>query len=111
VLIRWAVASVVVMAIWLVTAQFILPASASSLGSTDNLTFNVLTALAIPVAMFVFVFLGYSMSNFRVRGRPTEDGVPLQPRPSLQIGWLGITSLLCLFTLIWGLVAFYQETA
>jgi cytochrome c oxidase subunit 2 len=71
----------------------------------------VLTVLAVPVALFVFVFLGYSLVVFRVQGRPTEDGVPLQPRPSLQVGWLGITSLLCLFLLIWGLIAFYQETS
>ena len=111
VLIIWAVLSVIVIAIWLAVAQFILPQSASGLDSSDNLTFMVLTVLAVPVSLFVFVFLGYSLIVFRVQGRPTEDGVPLQPRPSLQVGWLGITSLLCLFLLIWGLVAFYQETS
>ena len=111
VLIIWAVLSVIVIAIWLVVAQFILPPAASSLDSTANFTFLVLTVLAVPVALFVFVFLGYSLFAFRVKDRPTEDGVPLQPRPSLQIGWLGITSLLCLFLFIWGTFAFYQETS
>ncbi len=111
VLIIWAVLSVIVVAIWLAVAQFILPPAASSLDSADNFTFIVLTAIAVPVSLFVFVFLGYSLVAFRVSGRPTEDGVPLQPRPSLQIGWLGITSLLCLFLLIWGMIATYQETA
>src|SRR5450759_151376 len=111
VLIIWAVLSVIVIAIWLAVAQFVLPPAASSLDSSDNFTFIVLTALAVPVSLFVFVFLGYSLVAFRVSGRPTEDGVPLQPRPSLQIGWLGITSLLCLFLLIWGMIATYQETA
>jgi cytochrome c oxidase subunit 2 len=107
----WAVLSAVVIAIWLAVAQFILPQAASALDNTDNFTISMLTVLAIPVGMFVFVFLGYSLIVFRVKGRPTEDGVPLQPRPGLQIGWLGITSALCLFLLIWGMVAFYQETA
>src|SRR5690242_2423758 len=111
VIILWVVLSVVLIAIWLAVDQFILPGSASALDATDTFTFIVLTALAIPVAMFVFVFLGYSMANFRTQGRPTEDGVPLQPRPGLQIGWLGVTSLLCLFLLIWGLFAVYQETS
>lgn len=111
VIILWVVLSVVVIAIWLAVARFILPETASSLDDADTFTFIVLTALAVPVAMFVFVFLGYSMANFKTQGRPTEDGVPLQPRPSLQIGWLGVTSLLCLFLLIWGLFAFYQETS
>ena len=110
-LIIWAVLSVIGIAVWLALAQFILPAAASGLDSSDNFTFLVLTVLAVPVSLFVFVFLGYSLFTFRVKDRPTEDGVPLQPRPALQIGWLGITSLLCLFLLIWGLIAFYQETA
>src|SRR6266702_1712549 len=100
-LIIWAVLSVIGIAVWLALAQFILPAAASGLDSSDNFTFLVLTVLAVPVSLF----------TFRVKDRPTEDGVPLQPRPALQIGWLGITSLLCLFLLIWGLIAFYQETA
>lgn len=109
--ITWAVLSVIVIAIWLIVAQFILPPSASSLDGSDNFTFIVLGVLSVPVALFVFVFLGYSLWAFRVKERPTDDGPPLQPRPSLQIGWLGITSGLCLFLLIWGLFAFYQETS
>ncbi len=111
VLIIWAVLSVIGIAIWLAVAQFIFPPAASPLGYSNNFTFLVLTVLSVPVALFVFVFLGYSLFAFRVKDRPTEDGVPLQPRPSLQIGWLGITSLLCLFLFIWGAFAFYQETS
>jgi cytochrome c oxidase subunit 2 len=111
VLIIWVVLSVIGIAIWLAVAQFILPPAASSLDSSDNFTFLVLTVLAVPVALFVFVFLGYSLLVFRVKERPTEDGIPLQPTPGLQIGWLGITGGLCLFLLIWGMFAFYQETA
>lgn len=111
VLILWGVLSVVVIAIWLAVAQFVLPVAATDLDSTDNFTIVVLTVLAIPVAMFVFVFLGYSLTAFRVKERPTEDGVSLQPTSRLQIGWIGITSLLCLFLVIWGMFAFYQETS
>jgi cytochrome c oxidase subunit 2 len=110
-IITWIVLSVIGIAIWLAVAQFILPTAASPLAEGDNFTFSVLTVLSIPVALFVFVFLGYSFLSFKVRGRPTEDGIPLQPRPALQIGWLGITSVLCLFLVIWGLFAFYQETS
>ncbi len=107
----WVVLSVIGIALWLVVAPFILPRAASDLSSTDDFTFIVLTVLAVPVGMFVYVFLGYSLFAFRVKERPTEDGVPLLPRPSLQIGWLGITGGLCLFLLIWGFTAVYLETA
>ena len=113
VVIIWAILSIVIIAVWLVIDQFILPNPGSALDSSDNFTLIVLTLLAIPVALFVFVFLGYSVFAFRTKGRPadTEFGPPLQPKLGLQIGWLGITSVLCLFLLIWGLFAFYQETA
>jgi len=110
-LIIWVVLSVIGIIGAIILTPLILPVDASSLVSTDDFTIVVLTALSMPVAMFVFVFLGYSLFAFRVKDRPTEDGAPLQPRPSLQIGWLGITGGLCLFLLIWGFVASYQETA
>jgi cytochrome c oxidase subunit II len=110
-LIIWAVLSVIGVLGAIILIPLILPVDASSLVSTDDFTLIVLTALSMPVAMFVFVFLGYSLFAFRVKDRPTEDGVPLQPRPALQIGWLGITGVLCLFLVIWGFVAYYQETS
>lgn len=111
VLIAWIVLSVVGIVVWVLLSGIILPPDASNIDNTDTITIIVLTALAIPVALFVFVFLAYSLLFFRTRGRPTEDAVPLKPRPGLQIGWLGVTSALCLFLFIWGMVAYYEETA
>lgn len=108
--ITWVVVSIVGIIIWSFVASYILPTRASNLDETNDFTMYVFAALAIPVAAFVFVFLGYSLIFFRTKERPTEDAVPLKPRPGLQIGWLGITGLLCLFLFIWGLVAFYQES-
>lgn len=107
----WAILSILGIVAVIVLAPFILPPAASALDSSDNFTLVVFTVLAVPVGMFVFVFLGYSLIVFRTKGRPTEDGIPLHPTPLIQIGWLGITSVLCLFLVIWGLFAFYQETA
>ncbi len=111
VVIAWVVLSIIGIVAWIFLAPFVLPTVASDIDAVDDLTLVVLTALAIPVALFVFVFLAYSMIFFRTREMPTEDPVPLKPRPGLQIGWLGVTSLLCLFLFIWGMVAIYQETS
>jgi len=62
------------------------------------------------VALFVFVFLIYSLIVFRVNGKPTEDALVMKPMPGLQIGWMGITGALCLFLVIWGLFGFYEDT-
>ncbi len=110
-IIIWIVVSVIGIVIWLLVSQYVAPPTSSTIGSSQVLTFNVLTVLAIPVAMFVFVFLAYSLLFFRVKDRPREDGPPLRPRPALQIGWLGITGALCLFLFIWGAFFYYQEAA
>lgn len=110
-IITWVVLSVVGIIVWTLIAPYVLPASASDLDSSANFTLNVFTDLSIPVALFVFVFLGYSLIFFRVAERPIEDATPLKPRPGLQIGWMGITGALCLFLLIWGMIAYYQETS
>ena len=110
VFIIWIVVSVIGIVIWLLVSPFIVPSTTSDLGNSQILTFNMLTILAVPVGMFVFVFLAYSLLFFRVKDRPEEDGPPLRPRPALQIGWLGITSALCLFLFIWGAFFYYQET-
>ena len=110
-MISWVGVAIVGVILWFLRAPYSLPQTASDLDAIDNLTIVVLTALAIPVAGFVFVFLAYSLIFFRTRERPTEDPVPLKPRPGLQISWLGITSVLCIFLFFWGLVAFFQESA
>lgn len=107
----WVILSIVGIVIWSFIWPIFLPTSGSDLADASNFTLIVFTDLSIPVAMFVWVFLFYSLIVFRTRGRPTEDAIPLKPRPMLQIGWLGVTSALCLFLLIWGFFAYYQTTS
>jgi cytochrome c oxidase subunit 2 len=113
--ILWAVLSIVGIAVWLSVAQFVLPPAANGLDISDNFSIVLFTILSIPVALFVWVFLGYSLFAFRIKapaeGPPIEAGVPLQPTTGIQLGWLGITSVLCLFMVVWGMFGFYQETA
>ncbi|GCE20774.1 cytochrome c oxidase subunit II [Dictyobacter kobayashii] len=106
----WAVLSIIGIVAVVFLAPLVLPVAADDIDAVDNGTLVFFTALAVPVALFVFVFLGYSVLAFRVKEQPTEGAVPLQPTTGLQIGWLGITGLLCLFLVIWGLFASYQQT-
>ena len=109
-IIIWVVLSIIGMVLVIITTPFVLPVAASGLDTTDNITMEMLTILSVPVALFVFVFLIYSLTAFRVNGRPTEDAPIMKPQPGLQISWMGITGALCLFLLIWGLFGFYQDT-
>jgi len=106
----WALLSIIGIVAVIFLAPMVLPVAADDVDATANGTLVFFTALAVPVALFVFVFLGYSVRVFRVKEQPTDGGTPLQPTPALQIGWLGVTGLLCLFLVIWGLFASYQQT-
>lgn len=112
----WAVLSVVCVALVLLINPLVAPTSGSSVQGFANLTNLVFTALAVPVALFVWLFVGYSVVVFRDRtpaGAPVdqlEDGPPLQARPWQQIAWLAITGALAIFLVGWGMFGFYKQT-
>ena len=92
------------------------PTSASASAGFANLTNVLFTAMAVPVGLFVWVFVGYSLVVFRER-RPgagacedLEDGPPLQAKPGQQIAWLAITGSLAIFLVGWGMFGFYKQT-
>lgn len=109
-IIIWVVLSVIGIVATVISAPYILPVAATGIDAADNITMIMLTILSVPVALFVFVFLVYSLIAFRVNGRPTEDAPVMKPMPGLQVSWMGITGALCLFLVIWGLFGFYQDT-
>ena len=111
VVLAWLVLSIIGIIIVLVGMPHLLPTAASDTTKFANLTVVVFTAVAVPVAFFVWVFLGYSLMHYRTDGRPTEDGPRLQPTNLTQIAWLGITGALCLFCLVWGLLGIYEQTS
>lgn len=112
----WAGLSIVCVAIVIALGAVVNPTSASSDAAFANLTNVLFTALAVPVALFVWVFVGYSLIVFRDRSRPgtsvdkLEDGPPLQAKPGHQIAWLSITAALAVFLVGWGMFGFYKET-
>jgi cytochrome c oxidase subunit 2 len=105
----WFVSSVIGIIIVLWGMPHIMPTTASDTADFADLTVIVFTAVAVPVAFFVFAFLGYSVFVFRVKDRPTIDGPRLQPTRLTQIAWLAITGALCLFLLVWGLLGIYEQ--
>ncbi len=110
VLVWWVVLSVLAEIGWLVAGPLLMPAAVSSDAVFANTTIVVFTALAIPVALFVWVFMAYSLIRFRVKSRPSEAGPHLVASNGQQIAWLGITGALCLFLVIWGLFGMYQAS-
>lgn len=112
----WALLSVVCIALAVLIVPLVTPKSASSVAGFASLTELVFTVLAIPVALFVWVFVFYSLVAFREKrsavggAEGLQDGPPLQPTPFQQILWLGVTGALAIFLVAWGMFGFFQET-
>ena len=77
-LVIWGVLSVlaVVLVIWVLGPQ--LPPGSMTTQAHGQTTANiVLTAVCVPIALFVLIFIGYSLWAFRARGA-TADGPPIR---------------------------------
>ncbi|HVS05831.1 MAG TPA: cytochrome c oxidase subunit II [Candidatus Dormibacteraeota bacterium] len=103
--------SVVGVAAAIVLTPLLMPPPASDAAAFANLTVVVFTAAAVPVALFVWVFLGYSLVAFRSRQRPESYAPRVLAGPMTQIGWLLVTGMLTLFLVSWGLYGMFVQAA
>ncbi|MHB8189636.1 MAG: cytochrome c oxidase subunit II [Ferrimicrobium sp.] len=114
VILWWLGLSVVSLAGWLVVGSLLLPRAATAADVFANVSVLVFTALAIPVSLFVWVFVGYSLLHFKAKGTlaagspPTEAAPAIVATPGQTIAWLAITGGLCIFLVIWGLFGMYR---
>jgi len=112
----WLVLSVIFIVIAVALSAAVNPTTASSVAGFATLTNMIFTVLAIPVALFVWVFVFYSLVVFRERRAAgasvadLEDGPPLQASVGVQVAWLGITAALAVFLIGWGMFGFFTET-
>lgn len=109
----WAIASVimVVLVIWVI-GPHIPPAG----GFTDDTRAQhtvdvVLTALAMPVLMLIWVYFAYAIINFRSSKSATtiEDGPPITANARIQGLWLIVTTVLVLGLAAYGTIDLLDE--
>jgi cytochrome c oxidase subunit II len=98
----WGVLSVlsVVLIIWVLGPQ-LPPGSMTSQAHGQVFANIVLTAVCVPIALFVVIFIGYSLVAFRARGS-TADGPPIRTNGTVIIVWLATTVVVVLGLAIWG---------
>ena len=104
----WAVATAISLAVFLVIAPSleswgILPPVAAVRTGEINEVMAIFTILSIPVFTLVVVFAGYSVFQFRVRGRPTGDGPQMRGNQRIQYIWIGVSIVLVAFLFGYGL--------
>ena len=63
---------------------------------------TVLGTIATPVILFIWVWFGYAIVNFRQRGDVLEDGVPIKGSKRLAATWVLTTSAIVAFAFGFG---------
>ncbi|MHB8293899.1 MAG: cytochrome c oxidase subunit II [Acidimicrobiales bacterium] len=81
----------------------LLPPEASSLVHSQDFTLGFFTALAVPIAMLVWVIAAYTIVTGHTREMPSEDGPALHGNPLVQYLWLGGSATLCIGLVVYGL--------
>jgi cytochrome c oxidase subunit II len=97
----WVVLSVI--GVVAVLGMQIIPVIASDEAAIENDAFVLLTALSVPVLLFVVVGLVYSAWRFRATDGLTE-GPPIHAHRGFQAAWLGISFLLVIGLFAYGTV-------
>lgn len=112
----WLGLSIIGIALSFVIVPLLNPTSASDAAGFANVTDLVFTVLAVPVAVFVWVFIFYRVFVFRSREPKSasvdelEDGEPIEAKPRIQVAWLAITGGLAIFLVGWGMIGLYKQT-
>jgi cytochrome c oxidase subunit II len=109
VMLIWLVLTVLLVLFSFVPARIMGPPASPTKAAVEN-TMTVFTLAASPVAALVWSIAIYSVIGWRHRGPepPTQDGPALRSHGLNTVLWVGLSSVLCLFLLIWG---FAETTA
>jgi len=106
----WAVMTVLGVLAGIFLVPHLMPKPYSPEGHDAQLTVQVFTIAAAPVAAFVFALSIYVLFGRRHRGdTPPEDGPPIRNNNRNVIGWLAASTLLVGFLLIWGITEWSVE--
>jgi cytochrome c oxidase subunit 2 len=110
-LVRIGVVWLVLCAILMPLVYFVLgphlpPGTDSNQAKSQQFDNTVLATIAVPVLLFIWVYIGYALKNWRIPSdTPVEeliDGPPIRGHRGFQIAWLAITSTTVIGLFIFG---------
>ncbi len=110
----WLVFTVLGVVFALTVPHALMGEEASNTMDAVEHTFTVFSVSAAPVAALVWAVAVYSLLRWRRQGSWTPgdpDGPALRGNSWASGAWIGVSSVLCLFLLIWGLTALQAVAA
>jgi cytochrome c oxidase subunit 2 len=112
VIILWAVITVIGIGLAFLVPG-VMPTAAANDQHEVRLTMLVFTILAAPVIALVVAIGIYSLIAWRSGpgDAPTEDGPPIRENTTVLATWIGVSSALVLFLLVWGFAELQSSAA
>ena len=108
----WAVLTVIcVPLVIFVLGPHIPPGHASQQSSDQHQINVVLTTLATPIVLMVWVYFGYAITVFRQAGETIVDGPPIDGNARIQLTWLTVTSTIVLGLAAYGTIDLFSASA
>ncbi|HUY50797.1 MAG TPA: cytochrome c oxidase subunit II [Streptosporangiaceae bacterium] len=90
--------------IWFVWYPHMPPGDMSSSAKHQQFDIAVLSLAAAPVMLFVWIYFGYALVNWRHRDGDEEDGPPIFGHTGIQATWIGGTAVIVLAAFVFGTV-------
>ena len=99
----WAVATAIVLPLVIfVVGPHIPPGSMSQQTRDQHQVDVILTALAVPIVLMIWVYFAYAVRVFRQQGAVVVDGPPITGNRRIEATWLIATSALVLGLAVFG---------
>jgi cytochrome c oxidase subunit 2 len=97
----WIVASIIGdLLYWFLVGPHVPPGRMTSSATSDQLDFNILMELALPVLFGIWVFFGYCFVTWRSKRRGVAEptgGAAARSNLRAQVWWIAVSSILVLF--------------
>jgi cytochrome c oxidase subunit 2 len=101
----WIVLSIIAdLLIWFLWYPHLPPGRLSSSAGNQQFDIAVLAVVGAPVILFVWIYFGYALVNWRHREGDDEDGPPLFGHTGIQATWIGGTAVIVLAAFVFGTI-------
>jgi len=101
----WIVLALVAdLLIWFLWYPHMPPGDMSSSAKHQQFDITVLALAAAPVMLFVWIYFGYALINWRYREGDDEDGPPIFGHTGIQASWIIGTAVIVLAAFVFGTV-------